>query len=185
MRTIVTLTLCGLLAACGGEGDPDAAGGPSAEGASSAPAAPAWLLAAEPEGAVGVRDARGLEAGQDVTIVGRLRDFEPGFGALTLTDDRVPYCGAEDCTMEDGCLTPWDYCCRPQEANDASLPVELHGADGEVVETSDLGLRLLDLVVVRGTLQKAESGGLVLVTREGWYRRERPELPATLRWEQH
>lgn len=179
IRALSLTTLALLLASCGGDAPRDDAAARQANWDATT-----WLLKTEPEGAVPVLQARQQAPGTEVTVVGRLRDFEPGFAALMLTDQSVAYCGDGECSM-DGCPTPWDYCCRPKQASEGSLPVELRDESGKVVETDALGLRLLDLVTVRGTLEKTEAGGLMLVTKQGWFRRERPELPANLNWSKH
>jgi hypothetical protein len=42
-------------------------------------------------------------------------------------------------------------------------------------------LRLLDLLVVKGTVEKDEHGNVTVVA-VGWHRRERPDLPEGLHW---
>ncbi|MDA1194601.1 MAG: hypothetical protein O2894_05395 [Planctomycetota bacterium] len=146
--------------------------------APSAP--PSLLLAAEPTGSVSVLDAKGKAAGDEVVVIGRVSDIAKGFAAFTLTDTSVEYCGegAESC----GCPTPWDYCCEEERAKASRMPVELRDKKGEPVQAADIGLRLLDLVVVRGTLAGTESGGLMILAKDGWYRSDRPKLPEGLDW---
>lgn len=140
------------------------------------------LLTAKPGDGVAVLAAKEKAEGDEVVVVGRVSDITKGFAAFTLTDDSVPYCGkgAAKC----GCPTPWDYCCEEERAKASRLAVELRDAKGEPVATKDTGLRLLDLVVVKGTLAKTESGGLMIVAKDGWYRAERPDLPEGLAWPQ-
>jgi hypothetical protein len=179
-RTACLALVATLLAACGSK----EGGGGSGAGAvgDSSP----LLLAHDLEEAVPVLDALKREPGTEVAVVGRLRDYEEGLAALMLTDDSIAYCGGPGCSQgPGGCKKPWDYCCRPSEAVAGSLPVEMRDARGKVVETDALGLRLLDLVAVKGVLEKTEGGGLVLVTREGWFRRSRPDLPDDLHWHEH
>jgi hypothetical protein len=54
------------------------------------------------------------------------------------------------------------------------MPVEMRDADGNPVKRAGADLRLLDLVVMKGTIGKTESGGPMLVVTEGLYKRERP-----------
>jgi hypothetical protein len=176
----IVLGLALLLAACGSESPPGGGG----SGGEVKPSK--LLLTGEVPAGVGVLEARKGQKGDAVTVVGRVRDYEEGLAALMLTDDSVPYCGGKDCAMgPDGCKTPWDYCCRPDEANAASIPVEVRGADGKVLEAKDLGVRLLDLVVVSGRLEATESGALMLVADKGWHLKERPDLPTNLKWHEH
>jgi hypothetical protein len=173
-RSTFVLVLALALAACGGDAaEPDsAAAGPKAQ---------TFFAPADIPSAGSVYDARKKSPGDEVTVVGRVRDIAGGFAAFTVVDQVLEYCGqgAEKC----GCPTPWDFCCLQAETvNEASLPVEFRDAKGQPVETNDVGLRLLDLVVVKGKLEKTESGGLLLVTTSGWFRRERPQLPEGLHW---
>ena len=169
-----------LLAACGGDeaGTPTTAGA----GAEGAAGSGSLLLAETPGEAMAVLAAKEKAAGDEVIVVGRVSDIAKGFAAFTVTDDSVPYCGKGEANC--GCPTPWDYCCEEERAKASRLPVELRDAAGEPVAVADTGLRLLDLVVVKGTLAKTESGGLMIVAKNGWYRAERPELPKGLQWPQ-
>lgn len=173
--TILALAAAFLLAACGGDAAKRAATQPTG-GADDVP----LLLTEKPGDAIGVIEAKGKAEGDEVVVVGRVSDIAKGFAAFTVTDDSVPYCGkgAESC----GCPTPWDYCCEEDAAKAGRLPVELRDAKGEPMAAEDTGLRLLDLVIVRGTLAKTESGGFVIVAKDGWFRAERPLLPEGLAW---
>jgi hypothetical protein len=64
----------------------------------------------------------------------------------------------------------------------ATISVEARGADGKPLRADALpGLRLLDLVVAKGKVEKDEHGNVTVVTT-GWFSRERPKLPDGLRW---
>jgi hypothetical protein len=153
-----------LLAACGGKGAPPAP-----------PTADIHLLAADMPDAVGVLSAKASETGKEVTVYGRVRRTAPGL--FTLVDDQaVRYCGQRDDPMGD-CPTPWDYCCENQDkVTEATLVIEATDAAGKPVPKEQLGVRPLDLVAVRGTLKKDDTGVLVLEARSGWFRRERPKV---------
>ena len=177
MNRFIPLALAAafLLAACGG--DAKTATQPKG-GGDDAP----LLLPEAPGEAISVLDAKGKAEGDEVIVVGRVSDIAKGFAAFTVTDDSVPYCGKgeEDC----GCPTPWDYCCEEEAAKASRLPVEMRDAQGEPIAAEDTGLRLLDLVIVKGTLAKTESGGYVILAKDGWFRAERPDLPDGLLWPQ-
>ncbi len=164
-----------LLAACGSE---TPATDTQAEVPSGAPAS--MLLKAEPAGKVSVLDAKAKAEGDEVVVVGRVSDIVKGFAAFSITDASVAYCGQG--SAQCGCPTPWDYCCEEEKAKAGRLPVEFRDAKGEPVESDGKDLRLLDLVVVKGTLEKTESGGLLIVATNGWFRAERPKLPDGLEW---
>lgn len=166
-----------LVAACGSEEATTDTGAAPDAGSESA-----LLLTAKPGDAVPVNDAKTKAEGDEVVVVGRVSDIAKGYAAFTMTDASVPYCGEGQAQC--GCPTPWDYCCEEERAKASRLPVELRDAKGEPIATKDTGLRLLDLVVVKGTLAKTESGGLMIVAKDGWFRAERPELPEGLAWPQ-
>lgn len=121
-----------------------------------------------------VVQAREGKAGDEVVVAGRVKEIVKGFAAFKLIDDSLKWCGREeDC----GCETPWDYCCEDVDAvRGGTMAVELRDAEGNPVEAAKLGLRVLDLVVVKGRLEGTEAGGLVIVTDKGWDLRSRPDL---------
>ncbi len=173
-RFALVLALTFAFAACGG----DQAGETTTSGTTDKPT---FTMAADVPDATNVFRAKKKAVGDEVVVVGRVRDIAHGFAAFTMIDEVMQYCGQG--TEQCGCKTPWDYCCEQQETViEASLPVEFRDAKGQPVETKDAGLRLLDLVVVKGKLEKTESGGLLLVTSSGWFQRERPTLPDGIEW---
>jgi hypothetical protein len=180
IRHCFTLALAaGLLAALAACGD-DA---PSKPAADTAPPAPSPFLAkADLPDAVGVFDVKERKAGDEVAVYGRVADMAPGFAAFTLVDEELEYCG-QSSVEDDHCTTPWDYCCIQNETRmAASIPIEFRNEKGEPVESKDLGVRPLDLVALKGTLEKTQSGGLMVVTKTGWFRRERPETGDHIEW---
>ena len=160
------------LAACGGE-----SGGGTSDGDA---AVASFVLEKDYANAVPVYEAKKSGEGDEVTVFGRVRSELEGSGAFTIIDDTVPYCGKgqEKC----GCPTPWDYCCEVEKVPGASLAVEVRDAKGDVVDLEKTDVRLLDLVALKGTLTKTESGSLFLVVNDGWYRRERPQLEGKIDW---
>ena len=169
------LPVLALLVACGGPADETAnSPGPAA----STPAS--FLLKSDLTDAIDVKTAKKSGEGDELIVFGRVRGELDGSAAFTIIDTYLPYCGeGEDCR----CTTPWDYCCEPVElVAEASLPVEVRNETGDVVDVAKDDLRLLDLVAMKGKLVKTESGGLVLVVTDGWFRRERPDLPDNLEW---
>lgn len=137
-------------------------------------------LAADPGTALAAREAKEKGHGEEVVVVGRVREIVKGFAAFQLIDASLDYCGEKPGTMTDE--TPWDYCCEtPETRAAATLAVEVRGADGKVLRAAMPSLRLLDLVAVRGRVEK-DAHGNVRVVATGWFRRERPDLPAGLRW---
>ena len=168
---------CTLMLACGGEDEPTA---PAVE--PPAPAITRLTLAADPGKALSIAEAKKAGSKADVVVVGRVSNIVKGYASFNLIDTALDYCGSGNDLMEQ-CPTPWDYCCiANDEKAENTVVVEAHGADGKVVATPEVpGLRLLDLVAVKGKLQKDEHGN-VTVLASGWFRRERPSLRDGLNW---
>jgi hypothetical protein len=168
IRSLLVLAPLLFLAACGSDA-------PSAPPPEPPAEAPSHLLPADLPDAISVVDAKKKPEGEEVTVFGRVR--YTGLGMFQLVDDSLDYCGRGADTMEE-CETPWDYCCLDQTmVARKTLVVRAQEKSGTPVARKNLGVRSLDLVAVRGVLAKNEQGGIVLVARSGWFRRERPEVP--------
>jgi hypothetical protein len=165
-----------LLGACGAEASPPAPQPPS-------PAVQQLLLAQDPGAALSVRDAKAGASKEPVVVQGRIANIVRGHAVFTLMDTGLPFCG--ETNKEDKCATPWDYCCETAAARTAnSLVVEARDAQGKPLATPSLpDLRLLDVVKVKGTLGVDGHGNHVLVA-SGFFRAQRPELPAYVEWPQ-
>lgn len=164
------------LAGCADDGTPGVPKTPPTAAAAAA------MLAADPGEAKSVVDAKIEGPADEVVIEGRIRTITASRFAFTLVDVDLPYCG-EEC--EEGCVTPWDYCCETGKTITANLlNVEVRGEDGKPIRTPALpDLRNLDRVKVKGELTKDEHGNFTLLA-SGVYRIDRPELPDNLRWPQ-
>ena len=175
-RITLIAVLAGLPLACGDKKDPLLDPAPIQTSALAS-----FELKADPGKALAVVDAVAAAPKDEVVAVGRIGNIVLGYASFNLVDETLAYCGAGG-SMEN-CATPWDYCCIAAEEKAAhTLVVEVHGKDGEVLEADSLpGLRLLDLVVVTGKIQKDEHGNPTILAT-GWYRRERPKLRDGLRW---
>lgn len=171
---LTRITLGGLAAlaiaasGCSESAGTAAAAKPSAEGS-------AYIAKAEPADAKGVGEVReAVEDGEEVTLVGRIgggaEPFVNGLAAFTIVDPAVPYCAAEE-----GCPTPWDYCCQTDKLPANSATVKLIGNDGKPV-TKDaralLGVKELNVVVVRGKAKRDEAGNLTVLAEEVFVRPE-------------
>lgn len=133
---------------------------PSAEGAR-------YVLATEPAAAVPVGTAREtVQDTEEVTLVGRVGGsadpFVDGLVAFTIVDPKVPYCPDEE-----GCPTPWDYCCKQDQVKENVATVKLVDDDGKIV-TGDarqlLGIKELATVVVQGKATRDDQGNLTVTT---------------------
>ena len=165
-----------------------ACGGDTASPTSSPAGKPsAYALAAEPAGAVPVVEAKKAAPKDSAVVVGRVREIAPGLASFTLVDASLDYCGETDRKeggKEMACDEPWDYCCHPaDEMAKYIVAVTVKDAKGDPVAARLPELRNLDLVVVTGRLVKDKAGN-VEVEALGWYRKERPNLPAGTKFPQ-
>lgn len=135
---------------------------------SGAPAMDATFLATEkPENAQGVTAARGSDA-EEVVVEGRVggsaEPFVDGLAAFTIVDLAVPHCSPDE-----GCPTPWDYCCEVDQLKQSTALVKVVGSDGAVVSQDArqlLGIKGLSRVVVRGKTQRDEKGNLTVLAEK-------------------
>ena len=135
-------------------------------GSTTAPDA-TYLLADKPVDVKGVAQAR--EESQDdevVTVEGRIGGSEKPFidrmAAFTIVDPKLAWCADDE-----GCPTPWDYCCADKTGKVAM--VKIVAADGQPV-TKDarelLGVKELSKVVVRGKAKRDEQGNLTVLAEK-------------------
>ena len=124
-----------------------------------------YLTSSEPAAVMEVADARkSAKADEAIAIVGRIggsgEPFVDGVAAFTLVDLKIAHCSADE-----GCPTPWDYCCTQDQVKDNIATVKLVDAEGKPV-TDDarklLGVKELSVVVAEGTARRDESGNLTL-----------------------
>ncbi len=164
------------IAACGETTTPTTSDSAATSATQAGTAQPASAEAGSPflrkvaaDTPLSVVEARARSAGDEVVVAGRVKDVTRGFAAFKLIDASLKWCA-----LDEGCPTPWDYCCTdPELVRAGTIAVELHDARGAPVAAEDSGVRPLDYVVVKGRLQATESGGVFLVADGGWDRRER------------
>ena len=132
-------------------------------------ASSSFVSKTEPSGAMPVGAAR-TEAKNDSEIVlvghigGSEKPFIDGIAAFTIVDPKVPYCATDE-----GCPTPWDYCCTQNDVKDNIAMVKLVDAEGNPVSGDAktlLGVKELSLVVVQGKAQRDDAGNLTLLTEK-------------------
>ena len=167
-RMVAPLFALGLVVGCGTGGEDSTA---DVGGAPSEPKSSEYVLATEPQGAKGVREVREAAAdGDDVVVVGRIggaaEPFLDGYAGFTIVDASVKHCGE---LHDDGCPTPWDFCCSPPEELDgARALVKLVDAQGRTVKGDAQALvpvKELNTVVVRGKARRDEAGNLTVEAR--------------------
>ena len=124
------------------------------------------LLRERPADAQPVGDVReSAEDGVEVTILGRIgggqSPWVDGRAAFTIVDPKL-----KPCTPDEGCPTPWDYCCSTDQlpANRAMIKV-VDSAGGTVEQDARklLGVKELQTVVVKGKAKRDEAGNLTVL----------------------
>jgi len=124
-----------------------------------------FIMTSEPVGAVPVGEARtSVKDKDEIVLVGRIggsvKPFVDGVAAFTIVDSKVPYCAKEE-----GCPTPWDYCCEQNQVKDNIAMVKIVDADGNPV-TKDarelLGVKELTTVVIHGKAKRDADGNLTV-----------------------
>lgn len=128
-----------------------------------------YLMDSEPTGAMPVGEAReSTQDGQNVTLVGLIggssEPFIDGLAAFTIVDPKVPYCAPEE-----GCPTPWDYCCTQNEVKNNIATIKIVNDAGQPVVQSArdlLGVKELSTVVVKGTAKRDDQGNLTVAAKQ-------------------
>lgn len=149
-------------------------GGCSKENASQPAVKSDVLVDAEPSGAVGVAEARKVAKDEgEIVVVGRIggseKPFVSGMAAFTIIDPKIA-----PCPPEEGCPTPWDYCCDANAVKENIATIRINDATGKPVLTSAndlLGVKELATVVVKGTAKRGQDGGLSVVAQQVFVRK--------------
>ena len=124
-----------------------------------------YLSDAPLEGAVGVGEAKKADNdGDEITLIGRIggseSPFIDGLAAFTIVDPKVEHCAAEE-----GCPTPWDYCCTTDQLPDNTATITLVDDTGKPLPRSAkdvLGIGELALVTIRGKAKRDNAGNLTV-----------------------
>ncbi|WP_182865372.1 hypothetical protein [Stieleria mannarensis] len=156
---------------CGSQSDVASQTGPNA--ADSSAETSAYLAESEPAGALPVGEAReSTEDGQEVTLVGLIggssEPFVDGLAAFTIVDPKVPHCAADE-----GCPTPWDYCCETDAVKDNIATVKVVDESGNPVGQDAreiLGVKELSTVVVSGKAKRDDQGNLTVAANQVFVR---------------
>ena len=133
----------------------------------------AYLLANEPVDALPVGAARtSAENGQALTLVGFIggseAPFVPGAAVFTLVDPAVPRCA------DPSDPTPWTYCCQKEALKTNMATVQFVDGSGEILYQDAkpwLGIKEMDLVMVKGTAKRDEAGNLILLADKLYVKR--------------
>ena len=132
-----------------------------------------YLAAVEPDGALPVGEARkSVKDDQAVTLIGVIggssEPFVDGLAAFTIVDPKVPYCSADE-----GCPTPWDYCCTQDQVKGNIATVKIVDDTGKPVAADArkmLNVKELSTVVVQGTARRDDQGNLTVVASKVFVR---------------
>ncbi|MCD0460195.1 hypothetical protein [Roseiconus lacunae] len=133
----------------------------------------AFVSDTEPAGAVPVGTAReSVENDEQVTLVGKIggsqQPFVDGLAAFTIVDPKVPHCSSDE-----GCPTPWDYCCTMNQVKDNIATVKMVDESGAPVASdakSLLGVKELSTVVVTGSAKRDSEGNLTVAATKVFVR---------------
>ena len=132
-----------------------------------------YLADVEPEGALPVGEARkSVMDAQAVTLVGVIggssEPFVDGLAAFTIVDAKVPCCSADE-----GCPTPWDYCCTQDQVKGNIATVKIVDDAGKPVADDArkmLNVKELSTVVVQGTARRDDQGNLTVAASKVFVR---------------
>ena len=124
-----------------------------------------YVVTSEPADAMPVGEAReSVKDNQEVTLVGTIggstEPFVDGLSAFTIVDPKVPYCSPDE-----GCPTPWDYCCTQDQVKNNIATVKVVDESGSPVSGDArelLGVKELSTVVVEGIAERDDEGNLTV-----------------------
>lgn len=143
------------------------------ESAAGVPGESKYVAMSEPAGAMPVGEAReAVENEQAVTLVGMIggssEPFVDGLAAFTIVDPKVPHCSPDE-----GCPTPWDYCCTQDQVKGNIATVKVVDESGSPVSGDArrlLGVKELSTVVVEGKAKRDEQGNLTVAATKVFVR---------------
>lgn len=165
-KTLTLMLLGGCFAlGCAGSEDPVA---DNKDGQNSQPDA-TYLMSDKPAEAEGVGAARQkVKDDEEVTLVGRIggspKPFVDGIAAFTIVDPKVKYCADDE-----GCPTPWDYCCNQNEVKDNIATIKVVNDSGQPVDKGAkqlLGVKELDQVIIKGKAKRDDQGNLTVLAQK-------------------
>ncbi len=149
---------------------------PTTSGSAANPAdTPRFMLLSRPDNVVDVAAAKGsAKVGDSIALRGKIggrpSPMSEGVATFVMMDPAIPSCADN---AEDGCPTPWDYCCEtPESIMNNSATVQVVGADGTALKTDlkKAGLAPLDEVIVVGTVAEKSAEGVLVVKATGVFK---------------
>jgi hypothetical protein len=171
-KTIPSIIACAAIAAlgisCSSKDKPDASG----SGAGATPGIPESVVAATaPVGAVSVVEARAAaKLGEAIVlrgkVGGKMTPISETAAILVLADEKA----IKPCDPEEGCTTPWDYCCVEASTVAASTAtIQVRGDDGKLLRSTLRGignLKELSHLVVSGTVDATSTPEALIVNAD-------------------
>jgi hypothetical protein len=88
--------------------------------------------------------------------------------AFTIVDEKVPYCAPDE-----GCPTPWDYCCETDAVKDNIATIKIVNDAGKPVASDArelLNVKELSTVVVQGKAKRDDQGNLTVAATKVFVR---------------
>ncbi|QDT31835.1 hypothetical protein [Thalassoglobus polymorphus] len=127
------------------------------------------LIESEPADAKDVGEVfEASKDGDEVTIVGRIggsqAPFVDGLAAFTIVDTGIPHCADDE-----GCPTPWDYCCTTNQLPGNQATVKIVDESGQPIPKTAkglLGINELSVVVVKGNAVRDDAGNLSVTANQ-------------------
>lgn len=127
----------------------------------------------EPTGAIPVGEAHAsAQDEQEVVLVGIIggsrKPFVDGLAAFTIVDPKVAYCSPDE-----GCPTPWDYCCTQNQVEGNIATVKIVDDSGKPLADDArelLNVKELSTVVVQGTAERDDQGNLSVAANKVFVR---------------
>ena len=128
----------------------------------------AYLLPTEPKepaSVIGVREE--AANGDDVLLIGCIGgSSDPwiaGRAAFTLVDLSIKPCNEK---LDDGCPTPWDYCCETDKLPNAGALIKFVDDSGSVLKADPqtlFGVKELSTVIIKGSAQRDDTNNLTVL----------------------
>lgn len=128
----------------------------------------AYLLSAEPkEPASVIRVREDAANGDDVLLIGRIGGSSTpwivGRAAFTLVDLSIKPCNEKS---DDGCPTPWDYCCETDKLPTSGALIKFVDESGSVLKADPktlFGIKELSTVIIKGSAQRDDANNLTIL----------------------
>jgi hypothetical protein len=130
-----------------------------------------YLLSEAPADAKPVVEVReAAKDGDEVTITGRIGGSEDpwvkGRASFSIVDPSLLPCSEKG---DDGCPTPWDYCCDSDRLPQSMATIKIVDDAGQTVSQdakSLLGVKELARVTIRGQAKRDEAGNLTVLAKQ-------------------